>query len=58
MLATRVNDMLSTTDFGQVRADALIAGMPARAWRRSSVVAGRIVRASTTGAGADPRFAG
>ncbi|WP_374237155.1 IS701 family transposase [Lentzea sp. CC55] len=40
VLATRVNDTLTTTDFRQARADALIAQLPARAWRRLSVGAG------------------
>ena len=40
VLATRVNDTLSTTDFRQARAGALIAQLPARAWRRLSAGAG------------------
>ncbi|MDQ2589109.1 IS701 family transposase [Saccharothrix yanglingensis] len=40
VVATRVNDTLVTTDFRQVRADDLVAGLPARAWRRLSVGAG------------------
>ncbi|MGC7103170.1 IS701 family transposase, partial [Amycolatopsis lurida] len=40
VLATKVNDILSTTDGAEGRADELIAGLPARAWRRLSVGAG------------------
>ncbi|MFD0207385.1 MULTISPECIES: IS701 family transposase [Saccharothrix] len=40
VVATRVNDTLVTTDLRQVRADDLVAGLPARAWRRLSVGAG------------------
>jgi SRSO17 transposase len=43
VLATKCNDTLSTTNglaAGEQRADALIAALPARAWRRLSVGAG------------------
>lgn len=40
MLATKVNDTLTTSDSTEVRADELIADLPARAWRRLSVGAG------------------
>jgi SRSO17 transposase len=40
VLATKVNDLLDTTDGAEGRADELIAGLPARAWRRLSVGAG------------------
>lgn len=40
VLATKVNDTLTTTDGGEGRADELIAGLPDRAWRRLSVGAG------------------
>ncbi|MFC5059213.1 IS701 family transposase [Saccharothrix xinjiangensis] len=40
VVATRVNDTLVTTDLRQVRADDLVAGLPARDWRRLSVGAG------------------
>lgn len=40
VVATRVNDTLVTTDLRQVRADDLVAGLPARAWRRLSAGAG------------------
>lgn len=40
VLATKVNDTLVATDFGQARADDLIAKMPAGSWRRLSVGAG------------------
>jgi SRSO17 transposase len=37
VLATRCNDDVITTEFGTARADALVAALPARAWRRLSV---------------------
>ncbi len=40
VLATKRNDMMITIDGGERRADELIAGLPARAWRRLSVGAG------------------
>ncbi|MET9002066.1 IS701 family transposase [Amycolatopsis sp. NPDC004169] len=40
VLATKVNDTLVTTGGREARADELIAGLPARAWRRLSVGAG------------------
>lgn len=40
VLATKVNDAVFTTDFRQVRADELVAELPARAWRRLSAGAG------------------
>jgi SRSO17 transposase len=40
VVATRCNDTLVTTGGGGQCADALIAGLPARAWRRLSVGAG------------------
>ncbi|MBE8519232.1 hypothetical protein ILP97_17210 [Amycolatopsis sp. H6(2020)] len=40
MLATKVNDLLSTTGGVEARADELIADLPARSWRRLSVGAG------------------
>jgi SRSO17 transposase len=40
VVATRCNDTLITTDGGEQRADALVAALPARAWRRLSVGAG------------------
>jgi SRSO17 transposase len=40
VLATKVNDLLGTTDGGEARADELIADLPARSWRRLSVGAG------------------
>jgi SRSO17 transposase len=40
VVATRCNDTLITTDGSGQQADALIAGLPARAWRRLSVGAG------------------
>lgn len=40
VLATKVNDTLVTTGGREARADELIAGLPARSWRRLSVGAG------------------
>jgi SRSO17 transposase len=40
VLATKRNDTLVTTSGGEARADELIAGLPARAWRRLSAGAG------------------
>jgi SRSO17 transposase len=40
VLATKVNDILTTTDGAEGRADELIEQLPARAWRRLSVGAG------------------
>jgi SRSO17 transposase len=40
VVATRCNDTLIATDGGEQRADALVAALPARAWRRLSVGAG------------------
>jgi SRSO17 transposase len=40
VVATRCNDTLITTDGGEEKADALIAGLPAGSWRRLSVGAG------------------
>jgi SRSO17 transposase len=40
VLATKVNDLLITAAGAEARADELIAGLPARAWRRLSVGAG------------------
>lgn len=40
VVSTKVNDTLITTDGREVRADALIAGLPTRAWRRLSAGAG------------------
>jgi SRSO17 transposase len=40
VVSTKVNDTIVTTEGAQVRADVLIAGLPARAWRRLSVGAG------------------
>ncbi|MGA4792486.1 IS701 family transposase [Nocardia sp. AB354] len=40
VMATRRNDTLITTDYGEDRADTLIAALPARAWQRLSVGAG------------------
>ncbi|WP_344925275.1 IS701 family transposase [Saccharopolyspora gregorii] len=40
VLATKVNDTLTTTDGAEARADELITGLPARSWRRLSVGAG------------------
>jgi SRSO17 transposase len=40
VLSTRRNDTLITTDGRQVRAEELVAALPARAWRRLSVGAG------------------
>jgi SRSO17 transposase len=40
VLATKVNDILITTEGGERRADEPIAAVPARAWRRLSVGAG------------------
>ncbi|MCC3328418.1 IS701 family transposase [Nocardia abscessus] len=40
VLATRRNDTLITTGFGQARADELVAALPARAWQRISAGAG------------------
>lgn len=40
VVSTKVNDLLITTDGREVRADTLIAELPARAWRRLSVGAG------------------
>jgi SRSO17 transposase len=40
VLATKVNDILTTTDSTEARADELIAELPVRAWRRLSVGAG------------------
>jgi SRSO17 transposase len=40
VLSTKVNDTLVTTGGREVRADSLIADLPARAWRRLSVGAG------------------
>ncbi len=40
VLATKVNDLLTTTEGNERRADELITGLPARSWRRLSVGAG------------------
>ena len=40
VVSTKVNDTLITTNGREVRADALIAALPARAWRRLSAGAG------------------
>ena len=40
VLATKVNDTVTTTEGGERRVDELIAALPARAWRRLSVGAG------------------
>jgi SRSO17 transposase len=40
VLATKVNDLLTTTEGSERRADELIADLPGRAWRRLSVGAG------------------
>ncbi|MGY1984554.1 IS701 family transposase [Nocardia gipuzkoensis] len=40
VLATRRNDTLITTDWGQARADDLVAALPARSWQRISAGAG------------------
>jgi SRSO17 transposase len=40
MLATRRNDTLITTGFGQARADELVAALPARSWQQISAGAG------------------
>jgi SRSO17 transposase len=40
VLSTKVNDVLTTISGVEARADGLIAGLPARAWRRLSVGAG------------------
>jgi hypothetical protein len=40
VLATKVNDTLTTTDGAEARADELIEQLPARSWRRLSVGAG------------------
>lgn len=40
VLATKVNDTVTTTDGDERRADELIAELPARGWRRLSVGAG------------------
>src|SRR5512132_44123 len=40
VVATGCNDTLITTDGGEQRADALVAALPARAWRRLPVGAG------------------
>ncbi len=40
VLATRRNDTLITTGFGQARAEELVAALPARAWQRISAGAG------------------
>ncbi len=40
VLATKVNDLLSTTGGGEARADELVEQLPARSWRRLSVGAG------------------
>jgi SRSO17 transposase len=40
VVATKCNDTLITTSGSEQRADALIAALPARAWRRLSVGAG------------------
>jgi SRSO17 transposase len=40
VMSTKVNDTLITTGGGEARADALIAALPARAWRRLSAGAG------------------
>jgi SRSO17 transposase len=40
VLATKVNDTLTTTDGVEARADELIGQLPARSWRRLSVGAG------------------
>jgi SRSO17 transposase len=40
VVSTKVNDTLITTDGREVRADALIAALPTRAWRRLSAGAG------------------
>lgn len=48
VLATKVNDILITTDGAEHRADELIAALPQRAWRRLSVGAGAHGRVMTT----------
>ena len=40
VVSTKVNDLLSTSDGGEARADELIADLSGRAWRRLSVGAG------------------
>src|ERR1700716_3299693 len=40
VVSPKVNDLLSTSDGGEARADELIADLPGRAWRRLSVGAG------------------
>ncbi|MEV8607936.1 IS701 family transposase [Amycolatopsis sp. NPDC051373] len=40
VLATKVNDLLTTADGSEVRADGLVEDLPERAWRRLSVGAG------------------
>ncbi|WP_181725756.1 IS701 family transposase, partial [Nocardia gipuzkoensis] len=40
VLATRRNDTLITTGFGQARVDELVAALPVRAWQRISAGAG------------------
>ncbi len=40
VLATKVNDLLTTAEGAELRADELIADLSARAWRRLSVGAG------------------
>ena len=40
VLATKCNDTLITVEAGQRHAEDMIAGLPARAWRRFSVGAG------------------
>ena len=40
VLATKVNDLLTTAGGAEARADELIADLPARSWRRLSVGAG------------------
>ena len=59
VVSTKVNDTLITTDGREVRADALIAALPARRGGDCRPVLERTDHASTTGAGADPyRLAG
>jgi SRSO17 transposase len=40
VMATRCNDTVITTDWGETRVDELVAGLPAQAWRRLSAGAG------------------
>jgi hypothetical protein len=51
VLVTKCSDTLITADAGEQRADAVIAALPARAWRRLSAGAGAHGHATTTGPG-------